>query len=156
MARALEAIKRNKVYKPKTKKRIDIVSLKAVIRHIQRVIKDKVMAAAFKVMYFTAMRQSEIVPRRVKLFDPTKNMTRGDIKMHKGSTTLVIKAAKNLQYNGQKRVVAVPEIKNSSMCPVAVVKCIIQAATTHKRQDPFLMYESGTPMPISHIDKVWK
>ena len=65
-------------------------------------------------LYLGALRQSEIIPMSANIRHPT----RADFAIQENSAYLVIKWDKNMQKAGQKKVVTLPSIPDSPLCPV--------------------------------------
>ena len=79
-----------------------------------------ILKAAFTLLYFTFVRQSNIAPRKSELFDPTCHLARGDIFFSPPGYIVLIKWTKTLQ-SGKYALLPVPEI-NHIHCPVAALK----------------------------------
>ena len=77
--------------------------LRAVIFSIPKSVVGTGVTAAILIMFFGALRQSEVAPITVKQFNPAIHSTRADVTLTDTSLSMKIKWAKNMQKNGQFR-----------------------------------------------------
>lgn len=85
------AISRNKEYIPRIKLAFPVTDL-------QRMPQGNVIRTSILLMFYAALRQSEVLAPSAPSFDPRKHLTRGDIIVDEDSVVVTIKHAKNMHY----------------------------------------------------------
>lgn len=82
------------------------------------------LKAAFLMLYFTFIRQSNIAPRHHTLYDHTRHLARADIFMADPGYVVLIKWSKTLQ-TGQHALIPVPQIQHRH-CPVQALTAMLR------------------------------
>ena len=59
-----------------------------------------------------------MVPHCVGDFSPLKNLARGDVIFKPGKVVVLIKWSKTMQKNNQVKLISVPRLQKSPICPV--------------------------------------
>ena len=113
------------------------------------------LVCAFVVLFHTFLRQSNIAAKSSKLFDPTRNLTRGDIALHSHHVVITHKWSKTHQFAGPSRVINIPAIKGSILCPLRAITLMFEYIPTLTLQDPFLMFRERNHIPLSYLNRVW-
>ena len=156
VARALEALHRNKGYVPKTKAPVPMGVLRQVLTSMDGSPPHVLAKAALLIQFYAALRKSEVTPPSKNKFDAMCHPTRGDLKVIDGRLSLCIKAAKNMQRTEQRRTVTLEPSENKVLCVVTAVQEAIALAPTLHRTDPLLMFPADrAPVPVSLVQKVW-
>jgi integrase len=155
VTRALEAIDRDKTYTPRTRPPVTMNILRDVLDGLQSDTKACCVRVGLLLMYYAALRQSEVAPRSVRAFDPSRNLTRGDIQVHTDRVVITIRMAKNLQRVGQSKQVCLYRADVQALCPVQSVKAMIARVPTTSRDEPLLMFDNRRPVPVTFISNTW-
>ena len=153
VSRALDAIKRNKAYVPKTKQPVPMGILRQVLISLDPTPQHTLVRAALLIQFYGAMRKSEVSPPSVRKFSAISHLTRGDASFSKDSISLHIKAAKNLQYSGQSKKVTLHAAPDKNLYVVTAVRAAM--APTSSPSDPLLMFPQRNVMPVTFVQKVW-
>lgn len=104
------------------------------------------------VLYYGALRQSKLVPRTVKSWNPLVQPTRGDAVLSRDMLQVYIKTGKNMQRCGEDRTVRMYRANSPSVCPVVIMHHILSDTPTRKLQDPLFMFpDSRRPVPSSKV-----
>ena len=157
VARAIEALHRNKQYTPNVKDPISMKDLRSVIFAIPQTPVGTAVRAAVLIMYFGALHQSEVALGSVRTFDQFRHPTRGGLRIEAGHITLKIKWAKNMQRVGQTRSIKLSAAPDTRLCPVAAMRQHLDHIPTACITDPLLMFTgSRDPVPLSTIRTVWE
>lgn len=146
--RALDALDRNKNYVPNVKQPIDPVVLSAVLNHVGFSSLGIVVKAGMLILYYGALRQSELLPRTIKTWSPYIQPTRKDLKISHNSVVLYIKTGKNLNKVGQFREVVLLRADDEVFCPVRVISEAMELGLNCTSRDPILVFP-GTNKPIT-------
>ena len=124
--------------------------------HFPNSMVGEAVRAAVLIMFFGALRQSEVAPPSIRPFDPTRHPTRADLKVTTRGATLTIKWAKNMQKVGQQRKVVLPLSQDTRICPVRAIMANVRAVPTRTPRDPLIVFpDSALPVPCTMIKKTW-
>ena len=157
VTRALEAINRNKAYQPVKKIALPMDALRSVIFNISRDRIGVAIRTAILLIYYGALRQSEVAPPTVPQFDPTRHPTRADVVISTREITMTVKWAKNMQKTGETRSVTMTRVPNPLLCPVQSLSTHFAHTPTASSSDPILVYpDTLHPIPLTVIRQVWE
>ena len=152
---ALRAIAINLRHTPNPAASITPEVVAAALCHIHDLDYPHQVRLAIVWMFMAFLRQSNIAPRTTYAFDPTRHVTRGDIKMDHDSITISLKWSKSTQKSQTPTTVTVWAKPDSSLCPVRAYHMLIKVSPTVARAQPLLQYKDGHPMTTSYISKSW-
>lgn len=154
VSRALDAIDRNKAYVSRAKEPINADILTAIIYSMPRTPLGNTIRLANLVLYYGALRQSELLPRTSGTWSPHIQPMRKDCHFENNRCVIYIKTAKNLQKYNQSGTVDMGTADDNLLCPVRTMWCVIQATPTRNPNDPLLMIPgSRKPLPSSLVLK---
>ena len=109
----------------KLKRIIDIPVLKAIACQCDFTYMGQVFKALYLLSFFSFLRLSNLVPHTVAQFSPLKHLARGDVILRSDKLVLILKWSKTMQTNNQIKLITVPRIPNSSICPVVAIKNLL-------------------------------
>lgn len=110
--------------------------------------------AVLLTIYFSALRQSELVPRTVKTWDPMIQPTLSDVTLTSDKCSIMIKTGKNMQRVGQHREVVMERASNSAVCPVRAMHVVMSLKDTSVARQPLFTFQgSMIPIPASKVTK---
>ena len=152
---ALDAVTRQKDRPSRTKGPVPIQLLKGAMVSMSHLDDAIPLRAAFLLMYFATLRQSEVAAPSVTKFDPTRHLTCGDVSVGE-ILQINLKWAKNLQrYNQSKTLRLYPTCEPDS-CPVKVVHAMLEAHPAPMPGAPLLVFKkTGLPMTSAYLRSVW-
>lgn len=154
---ALDALRRAKYHTPKPATNVPIHIIKTVVRHLQATPQGRVVATAIIIMFFMGARQSEVAPRSVATFDPTRHTTRDDVTITNGKLRIHQKWAKNMQATHQSRDRWLAPSPDPHFCPVQAYQAMLQEAPTTTHNQPLLLFPGdGATMAIPYIAREWR
>lgn len=148
VARALEALDRDKSYIPRVKSPLEPTQFYLIISNIRLDPLGHVVKAAMLTIYFGALRQSELLPRTVKTWNPMTQPTLEDIVVTSDSCTIIIKSGKNMQRVGQYREIVLQRSTNPVVCPVRAIQFALYYNGGGAPRDPILTFP-GTSVPLT-------
>lgn len=152
VARAIDGVKRNKDYIPNIKSPIEPRNFMRIIGAIPAHSLGNVIKGILLVLYYGALRQSELMPRTVKSWNPRVQPVRADCKLSSDICQVYIKTAKNMQLSGQSRTVTMYKATNPDICPVFIMHRIFADTPTFQFDDPLFMFpDSREPVPSSKV-----
>lgn len=107
-------------------------------------------------MYFTMLRQSNFAPVSQKAFDPTRQLTRGDVRVHQKGLRIRVKWEKNLQNSINMSFVSIPFTTDCELCPVTAYIDMKRCVPARSPDAGLAIFPDGNPIPLYYFQKVWK
>lgn len=153
---ALTSIDNNVRHVPAPALPVSPALLKRIMRLARRLPNGESIAAAFILMFQTFYRQSNFGAATSLAFDPTRHLTRGDIRVEEGAVTVTHKWSKSHQAASHRAFTVIPAIQGSDLCPKAALVRMEADVPTRHRQQPLLMFKDENHIPISYLRKMWK
>lgn len=154
VVRALESVDRDKSYIPRIKLALDSDVFISIIYNLPRDHLGDAIRLAMLIIYYGALRQSELLPRSSGTWNPSVQPTRGDCALHHDRCIIVIKTGKNLQKYGQSRTLDLGLVHDHILCPVQTMRNVFQRTPTINQRDPLIMIPaSRKALPASLVLK---
>lgn len=152
---AISSIDKNIRHVPSPSLPVSPALLKRVIRVVSRLPNGPAISTALILMFHSFMRQSNFAASTSTLFDPTRQITRGDVSIKQDAVTIVLKWSKSHQMASMRSLVTIPAVPGSILCPrMAVLNLLRDVPFTHPQQ-PLICFQDGSHIPVYHIRKVW-
>ena len=104
---------------------IDVHTLKAIVVKCDTMYMGQVFKAAFLLSFFSFLRISNLVPHSIQKFNPLEQLARADLFFASPGAHILIKWSKTLQSKNQVRLLKIPLLTNSPLCPVAALKNLL-------------------------------
>lgn len=140
VTRALDALERDKSHVPRIKEPLSADILSRVIINLPRDQMGTIVRLAVLILYYGAMRQSELLPRSIRFWSPAVQPTRGDCQLTNNSLSILIKTGKNLYKVGQSRKINLLKSSEVIFCPVHTMAQVLEITPTRSLTDPILMF----------------
>lgn len=137
--RALESVDRDKSHTPRIKNALDPDVLISIIYNIPRDELGMVVRLAMLIIYYGALRQSELLPRTSASWSGLTQPTRGDCSIQHDRCIITIKTGKNLQKYDQSRTLDLGLSADPILCPVHTLREVVRLTPTLSSADPLLM-----------------
>ena len=118
---------------------INIPTLKRMLSLCQQFAEAVVFKAVILTAFFGFFRLSNIAPHAVAEFDCTRHFTGADVFFQKNEVKLLLKWSKTFQSRDQYKLVALPRLFPSPLCPYKALK------------DLFSLYTPGANNPLFQI-----
>ena len=155
VSRALDAVSRRKDHVSVVKDAIPAQILRAALQAMSNDHNGLMMRAAVLLMFYGALRQSEVAPPSIKAFNPLVHLTRADVSLQE-KLTVTIKAGKNLQRHDQRKTSTLSPTGDPLTCPLKTVRAVLQATPDLPQDAPLLIFVDGTtPIPTSYLRAEW-
>jgi integrase len=103
----------------------------------------RTLKAIFTMLFFSFLRQSNIAPKTVKTFDPTRHLVKADIFFAPPGYVIFIKWSKTLQH-GRHTLIPVPKITGHPHCPVKAIRQVLTDYPTSDKKHTPLFIMPGT------------
>ena len=143
------AIMRLTPLNPSIKPIIDIPTLQAMINQTDRMYMGHIFKAAILLSFFSFVRFSNLVPHSISTYDPLKQLARGDIIFAPPGLHMIIKWSKTLQNKDKIKVLKVPSLGRSSICPAAAVKKLLSTTPGSNNSPLFQIKCYSKLVPLS-------
>ena len=114
----------HQTFSPVVKKIIDIPLLTAIISICNTMWMGQIFKALYLTVFFSFLRVSNLVPHSIKTFSPIQ-MSRGDVFFTTPGIHLLIKWSKIIQTRDTIRMLKIPSLGSSPLCPVQVIKNLL-------------------------------
>ena len=153
VAAALKSIEVNSRHMPDQKDGILPDQLDALISAILWQTKDYTLVCVLAFGFAGFFRQSNMVPRSAKEFDPTRHFTQADVTHTKEGLTVTVKWTKTLQKYKDATAVYLPPITGRSCCPVMAYRSMLITAPTAHPAQPLFSFQDRTPMTLRCVNR---
>ena len=95
----------------------------------------------FDCIFFSFLRISNLVPHSIKAFSPIEQMARGDVFFAPPGIHLLIKWSKTIQTRDTIRILKIPSLGSSPLCPVQAIKHLL-LITPGTKNDPLFQIKN--------------
>lgn len=152
---ALRAVDITLRHTPKIKQPLHPTVLARMLDFIDSCPNGRMVSFCLSLMFTALLRQSNLIPTAVRLFDPDRQLTCDNV-IKKGTLIyLDLKWTKTNQRFGESTVVSAPQIPNSSLCPVSRY-VTSQSLSSRLSTLPLIRFPDGNPMTVPYVTKRWK
>ena len=148
---------RHRPFNPTIKPIIDIPTLTRIIQYTDSMYMGFIFKAATLTSFFSFVRISNLVPHSISSYDPLKQLSRGDLIFAPPGINLIIKWSKTLQSRDKIKVLKIPSLGSSTLCPVAAVKKLLMS-TPGSNNDPLFQikcYSKWVPLTDFRLRKAF-
>lgn len=154
---AMTAVDRDNEYVPRTKIAFPIQDLNRMVASLPDSVEGNIIKVSILIMYYAALRQSEVLSPSATTFDAKKHLTRGDVLVAQDSVTIRIKHAKNMQSVYQQKQLTLATSPNPSLCIVQALRIMLANTPTIHLNDPCIMFpHSRRPVSVDYVRRKWK
>lgn len=153
---AMVAVSRNKEYIPRVKLSFPVGDLHRMVAALPLDSHGNIIRTSVLLMFYAALRQSEVLAPSVSTFDYRKHLTRGDVLLTPDAATVTIKHAKNMQSVYETKTLRLQQSSNSLLCIVAALQDLLAFTPTHHPRDPCIMAPaSRRPVTVDFVRRHW-
>lgn len=130
--------------------------LRSVVYVTSHMDDAKTLRFLFICMFMSLLRQSNFMPQTVATFDPSRQLTRCDVRLCNDGLHIAVKWEKNMQVLRADQGVVLPSTVDKSLCPVRAYKAMLRLVPSRGKSDPLIMYRDYNPMTLSFVQGAWK
>lgn len=153
---ALIAINKNPEYTPRIKLAFPVADLNRMVATLPLTPQGNVLRASILLMFYAALRQSEVLAPSAAGFDPNKHLTRGDVTIEEDAIIVKIKHAKNMQTVYQTKTVRLQPSTNPLLCIHTVFSTMCHQTPTLSLHDPCIMCPTTRrPVTVDYVRRHW-
>ena len=92
----------------------------------------QIFKAVYLVAFFSFMRISNLVPHKISAFSPLEQLTRGDVFFASPGLHVLVKWSKTMQTRESVKILKLPALSHSPLCPVMAVKNLLMLTPGHQ------------------------
>lgn len=153
---ALIAISKDSSYIPRIKLAFPVHLLQRMIMLLPNNHRGSVIKTAVLLMYYAALRQSEVMPYSSTSYDPRRHLSRRDVTIMGQSVQVRIKHAKNLQTVYQQKTVILHAAPDPGLCVVTAIRNHYASVPTNHPDEACIMFEhTRRPVPVEFVRRHW-
>ena len=143
------SLARNAALKVTLKSIIDIPILSQISQVCDSMYMGFVYKSAILLSFFSFLRISNLVPHSIAKFDPLKQLARGDIFFAPPGAHILLKWSKTLQMNNSVRLVKIPHLGSSPICPVTALRTLLSLTPSGPNKPLFQVKLRQQWVPLS-------
>ena len=128
---------------------IDIPTLRNITEQCNRVHMGFIFKAAILLSYFAFLRISNLVPHSIATYNPLKQLARGDIFFFPPGAHIMLKWSKTLQMSNSLRILKIPSLSPSPLCPVAALKLMLKNTPASSNAPLLQILNHGNWVPLT-------
>ena len=122
----------------KLKSIIDIPLLRRIVYQCDFTYMGQIFKALYLLSFYT-----------IAQFSPLKHLARGDVILRPDKIVVILKWSKTMQTNNQIKLITVPRIPNSSICPVVAIKNLLDLTPRGANLPLFQFKVAQTWVPLT-------
>ena len=144
-----KSLSRNSELRLNLKAIIDIPLLTNIVQVTDSMYMGLVYKAAILLSFFSFLRISNLVPHSTSSFQPLKQLARGDVFFASPGAHILLKWSKTMQMNNSVRILKIPSLGSSSICPVKALKTLLAATPAGSNKPLFQIKFRQHWVPLS-------
>ena len=144
-----KSLSRNSDLKIKLKAIIDISMLRSMVHIADSMYMGFVYKAAILLSFFSFLRISNLVPHSMPTFHPLKQLARGFIFFAPPVAHILLKWSKTMQMNNSLRILKIPNLGASPICPVKALKTLLASTPSGSNKPLFQVRFKQVWVPLS-------
>ena len=139
-----KSLSRNAGLRIKLKAIIDIPMLIKIAKITDSMYMGFVYKAAILLSFFSFLRISKLVPHSMVNLHPLKQLARGPPGAH-----ILLKWSKTMQMNNSLRILKIPNLGSSPLCPVKALKTLLASSSSGSNKPLFQVKFRQAWVPLS-------
>ena len=130
---------------------IDIPMLHKIVHQCDYMYMGAVFKALNLTAFFSFVRISNLVPHSQAAYSPLYQLSRGDIFFAHPGVHILIKWTKTIQTKNTVKIIKLPSLGASPICPVAALKKLLAITPGHSNSPLFQIYSTSPWVPLIDI-----
>lgn len=107
-------------------------------------------------MFMTLLRQSNFISPATKAFDPSRQLTRGDVHITPGGLYFRVKWEKNSQCATGVNELIIPDTRDAALSPIRAYNDMIHVIPTARSTDPLIMFSDHNNLTVKFVQGAWR
>ena len=129
---------------------IDIPTLTSIVLRCDSMFMGQVYKAAFLLSFFSFLRISNLVPHAISKFNPLEQLARADIIFAPPGALVLVKWSKTLQLKNKLKILKIPSISNSPLCPVSALQVLLAITPKGDNRPLFQIKSNHQWFPLTY------
>ena len=134
----------------KLNKILDVPLLKSIVQCCNFTYMGQIFKAVYLLSFFSFLRLSNLVPQSIVQFLPLKHLAQGNVMFSPDKVVILLKWSKTMQSNNDIKLITVPRIPNSILCPVAALANLLALTPKGSNLPPFQIKVNQTWVPLTN------
>ena len=139
----------NRPFKVAIKSIIDPPILISIVNQCDLMFMGTVFKAAYLLSFFSFLRISNLVPHTINSYDPLQQLSRADIIFALPGALVFIKWSKTLQYKNKVKILKIPYLGTSPLCPIRAIKNLLKFTPGSSNSPLFQVQYHGSWVPLT-------
>ena len=149
----VRSLKYNGLVKPKVKGVLNMVMLQQLVDLTLQRLHADTLVPLYLLSFFGFFRLASLVPPSIGAFDDSRFPLVQDLVWAKPGLHFILKCSKTMQALGQFKVVQIPKLPGSSLCPVTALQKLIKVMKLQP-QDPLFVIHHNSEVQLLTTFKV--
>ena len=128
---------------------IDIPLLHEIVTACNSMYMGQIYKDCFLTSFFTFLRISNLVPHSLSSFNPLEQLARADIFFGPPGAHILVKWTKTLQSRNAVKILKIPSLGRSPLCPVTALKVILAITPGSTNSPLFQVKKNGKWYPLT-------
>ena len=137
------------MFDPTIRPILDVAKLHALLGLCEIVPHSNVFKALYLTCFFSFLRLSNILPHSLSTFDVTRHLARADFITAGSGAVLLVKWSKTIQDRKSTLTILLPNLENSSLCPIRAINLIIQQVPADPYDPLFTIHMTRGSIPLT-------
>ena len=133
----------------KLNKVIDIPLLKSIVQCCNFTYMGQIFKTVYLFSLFSFLRLSNLVPHAIIQYSPLKHLAQGGVIFHPNKVVVLPKWSKTMQSNNSIKVLTVPRIPNSILCPATALTNLLSLTPRGSNVPLFQVKVEQTWVPLT-------
>ena len=139
----------HKPFKVTLKKIVDIPTLSLIVQSCDSTYMGQIFKAFYLLAFFSFLRISNLVPHSRNSYSPLQQVDQGDMIFAPSGLHILVKWSKTLQTKDKIKIIKVPALGASPLCPVVALKVLLKLTPNHPNFPLFQIKQSHTWLPLT-------
>ena len=145
----LKSVKIQASFSPSTRSYIDLSILQDILIQCEKFPHPDIFRPLYLLCFFSFLRLSNILPHTVNSFDSTRQLQRGDFIVAGQGAVLLIKWTKTMQDRNHTVTIPLPNLGNSSFCPIRAIQNMLLAYPASDQAPLFIIPRTSNLVPLT-------
>ena len=145
----IKSLKINRPFRASLKPIISLQMLTDICRVCDSMYQGFIFKAVYLTAFFSFLRISNLVPHSLASYCHLKQLARADVMFAHPGATLLISWSKTLQTKDKIRLIKIPFLQDSPLCPVSALQVLLKSLPGTKNSPLFQILNKSQWVPLT-------
>ena len=145
----MKSLALHKPFKVTLKNIVDIPTLTLIVQSCDLTYMGQVVKAFYLIAFFSFLRISNLVPHSRNSYSLLQQLAQGDVLFAPPGFHILVKWSKTLQTKDKIKIIKVPALGASLLCPVMALKVLLKVTPNHPNLPLFQIKQSQSWLPLT-------